>query len=114
VPDAGRRAWRRSDDAAHRDDEAVAVARAESGAFTAPEARQSLQDCSIDLTMTKIASMTPPAPRGKIMGERVGVQPVDEVDHFHQAKPVSIFKKKLRVPETNCFMHLEKLMAMAG
>jgi hypothetical protein len=26
--------------------------RAESGACTAPEARQSLQDCSIDLTMT--------------------------------------------------------------
>ena len=45
----------------------------------APEARQSLQDCSIDLTMTKIASMTPPVPRGNIIGERVGAQPVDEL-----------------------------------
>jgi hypothetical protein len=79
VPDAGWRAWRRSDDAAYRDDEAVAAARAESGACTAPEARQSLQDCSIDLTMTKIASMTPPVPRGNIIGERVGAQPVDEL-----------------------------------
>jgi len=72
--------------AAYRDDEAVAAARAESGACTAPEARQSLQGCSIDLTMTKIASMTPPVPRGKIIVKRVGVQPVDEVDHSHQCK----------------------------
>ena len=78
-----RRPWvaERSDDAAYRDDEAVAAARAESG-----QARQSLQDCSIDLTMTKIASMTPTVPRGKIIGERVGAQPVDELDHFHQCE----------------------------
>jgi hypothetical protein len=36
--------------------------------------------------MTKIASMTPPVPRGKIIVKRVGVQPVDEVDHSHQCK----------------------------
>jgi hypothetical protein len=60
--------------------------RTESGACTAPEARRSLQDCSIDLTMTKIASMTPPVPRGKIIGERVGAQPVDELDHIHQCE----------------------------
>jgi hypothetical protein len=36
--------------------------------------------------MTKIASMTPPVPRGKIIGERVGGRPVDEVDHFHQCE----------------------------
>jgi hypothetical protein len=36
--------------------------------------------------MTKIASMTPPVPRGKIIGERVGAQPVDELDHFHQCE----------------------------
>ena len=29
--------------------------------------------------MTKIASMTPTVPRGKIIGERVGAQPVDEL-----------------------------------
>jgi len=26
--------------------------------------------------------MTPPVPRGKIIGKRVGAQPVDEADHF--------------------------------
>jgi hypothetical protein len=34
--------------------------------------------------MTKIANMTPPVPRGKIIGKRVGAQPVDEADHFSQ------------------------------
>jgi hypothetical protein len=54
--------------------------------------------------------MTPLVPRGKIIGERVGAQPVDELDHIHQCEA----GVDLRVPETNCFMHLEKLMAMAG
>jgi hypothetical protein len=36
--------------------------------------------------MTKIASMTQTVPRGKIIGERVGAQPVDELDHFHQCE----------------------------
>ena len=32
--------------------------------------------------MTKIASMTPPIPRGTVIGKRVGVQPTDEAEHF--------------------------------
>jgi hypothetical protein len=32
--------------------------------------------------MTKIASMTPPIPRGTVIGRRVGVQPTDEAEHF--------------------------------
>jgi hypothetical protein len=36
--------------------------------------------------MTKIASMTPPVPRGKIIGKRVGEQPTDEADHFFKCE----------------------------
>ena len=32
--------------------------------------------------MAKIASMTQPIPRGIVMGKRVGVQPIDEAEHF--------------------------------
>jgi hypothetical protein len=33
--------------------------------------------------MTKIASMTPPVPRGKIIGKLTGGPPLSEADHFH-------------------------------
>jgi hypothetical protein len=36
--------------------------------------------------MTKIARMTPPVPRGTIIGKRVGAQPVDEAEHFHKCE----------------------------
>jgi hypothetical protein len=45
------------------------------------------------VTTTKIASMTPPVPRGKIIVKRVGAQPVDEVDHFHQCEASVDFRK---------------------
>jgi hypothetical protein len=32
--------------------------------------------------MTKIASMTPPIPRGTVIRKRVGVQPIDEAAFF--------------------------------
>ena len=36
--------------------------------------------------MSKIARMTPPIPRGIIIGRRVGAQPVDEAEHFHKCE----------------------------
>jgi hypothetical protein len=36
--------------------------------------------------MTKIASMTPPIPRGTVIGRRVGVQPIDEAEHFFKCE----------------------------
>ena len=32
--------------------------------------------------MTKIASMTPPIPRGKIIGKQTGGPPLNEAEHF--------------------------------
>jgi hypothetical protein len=32
--------------------------------------------------MTRIATMTPPIPRGTVIGRRVGVQPTDDAEHF--------------------------------
>jgi len=32
--------------------------------------------------LTKIASMTPPIPRGKIIGKQVGGPPLSDTDHF--------------------------------
>jgi hypothetical protein len=39
--------------------------------------------------MTKIARMTPPVPRGTIIGKRVGAQPVDEAEHTQAFLPRS-------------------------
>jgi hypothetical protein len=36
--------------------------------------------------MTKIASMTPPIPRGTVIRKRVGVQPIDEAEHFFKCE----------------------------
>ena len=36
--------------------------------------------------MTKIASMTPPVPRGKIIGKLTGGPPLSEADHFHKCE----------------------------
>ena len=36
--------------------------------------------------VTKIASMTPPIPRGTVSGKRVGVQPIDEAEHFFKCE----------------------------
>jgi len=54
----------------------AAIDRRGCGIRTAPETRQNLQDHS----MTKIASMTPPVPRGKIIGKRVGARPAAPAD----------------------------------
>jgi hypothetical protein len=56
-----------------------------------PDVRVRLRSLSSDLScsinrktacMTKITSMTPPIPRGTIVGRRVGLQPIDEAEHF--------------------------------
>ena len=36
--------------------------------------------------MTKIASMTPPIPRGTVIRKRVDVQPIDEAEHFFKCE----------------------------
>jgi hypothetical protein len=34
--------------------------------------------------------MTPPIPRGTVIGKRVGVRPIDEAEHFSDAKRVAV------------------------
>jgi hypothetical protein len=36
--------------------------------------------------MTKFASMTPPVPRGKIIGKKTGGPPLSEAEHFFRCE----------------------------
>jgi hypothetical protein len=46
--------------------------------------------------MTKIASMTPPIPRGTVIGRRVGVQPTDEAGPFFQSEACGEFLERVK------------------
>ncbi len=60
------------------------MASSRSGApFLSPVSAQTLPEVTI---VTKIASMTQPIPRGTVIGKRVGVQPIDEAEHFFRCE----------------------------
>jgi hypothetical protein len=64
------------------------VASNRSGApFLSPVSAQTLPEETI---VTKIVSMTQPIPRGTVIGKRVGVQPIDEAEHFSDAKRAAV------------------------
>jgi hypothetical protein len=51
--------------------------------FLSPVFAQTLPEVTI---VTKIASMTQPIPRGTVIGERVGVRPIDGAEHFFRCE----------------------------